>query len=64
MPTVQMYRFFDLPGKLGVRPYVRLTKTIPKAQANSIAKSYRKTHGGARVIKAAGGWVVFVKQGK
>ena len=44
----------------GNRYYI-LTNPIPKAQANSIAKSYRRTDAGARVVKTADGYTVYVR---
>ena len=57
---VQMYRFFDLEGKPGVRPYKRVRSRLTKADATKMANTARRKGYKARVVKEADGWVVFV----
>lgn len=45
----------------GGKRYYVLTKEIEKGRASAIAKSYRKTGGGARVAKTANGYTVYVR---
>ena len=60
MGMVNMYRFFDLHIKPGVRPYKRVRSRLTKAEATKIANTARHKGYKARVVKEADGWVAFV----
>jgi len=60
MPRVNMYRFFDLAGKPGVRPYKRMFDKLSKYEAARIADNTRRKGNLARIVKEADGYTIFV----